>query len=129
MAARRPAKPWCTGFSDWLPGKSRNGGGKGSQRRSERRKQGRRARLGGNRLLAEHLGDGGKRGARVGEVPLAAQRVGLVEKLVDLVDVGFTQGVGLELVTHGPFDRGQLRGAFVVFVHRIGVRARFVAPP
>lgn len=74
-----------------------------------------------NRLFADHLVDGGKRGGRLGEFPIGAQRIGLVEKLVDVVDVGFAQRVGLELVTQGLLGRNQLLDAFVVLVPRIGV--------
>src|SRR6266478_5933732 len=51
--------------------------------------------------LGDHAVDGGERRAGVLEIPLGALRVGLVEKLVDLLGIGVAQGIGVDLVLDG----------------------------
>ena len=52
-------------------------------------------------FLADHPVDLGQRRACVLEVPLGAQRIGLIEKLVHLLGVSLVQGIGVDLVLHG----------------------------
>src|SRR6266478_2648836 len=64
--------------------------------------------------LGDHAVDGGERRAGVLEIPLGALRVGLVEKLVDLLGIGVAQGIGVDLVLDGFLGGCELFGALVV---------------
>ena len=77
--------------------------------------------------LGDHLVDGGKRRARFVGFTLGAKRVGLVEKLVDLLLVGFAQGVGIDLVLHDFLGGGELLGALAIgrfLILRVGGSAQ-----
>ena len=53
--------------------------------------------LASQNLFAHHLGDGRKRGGRLGEVSFRALRVSLVEELVHLQGVRLAQALGVDL--------------------------------
>jgi hypothetical protein len=66
------------------------------------------------KLFGNHLVDGIERGARFGKLPLGAQRVRLVEHLVDLLGLVVAQGIGVDLVLHGLLGGAELLRALVI---------------
>ena len=63
------------------------------------------ARLSG---AGDQLVDIRERLARVGVLPIGARRIGLVEKLVDLIGVAFAQELRLDLVVDALLGRAEL---------------------